>query len=103
MNKIWNEFVICLIDQMDDRKVKGVFYLECGLTIGDVSQKLGVSDDFKHKLGLRWSLMVTKVTQGSGLADTQSKSHSIVGVMRKILDRLKESSAVIILPENNPR
>jgi len=103
-----NEYIICLLDLMNNRQQTGIFFISSHLSLEGISHKFGYSV-FKKILGLRWEIHISHMLQAGSqrykLAPP-TKNTSIVNIIKRVRDRIisegLDNSKVIMLPSNNP-
>jgi len=101
-----NEYVICILNLLENRKQTGIFFLYSDSSIEELSAKLGF-ESLKKQLNTKWELHITKIKSPSSKNRAQlvGMQPSIVSVAKKIIEKLKveneeSKGTLIIVPSN---
>jgi hypothetical protein len=91
---------------MKGREQDGIFILSSPSEFGKVCHLFGASGKLKQAMGLRWEIHISQLPQASEDRDKLigQKQIGIIETIKAIISKIKKSSsALIVLPANNPR
>jgi len=110
MRTLNKEYVICITNLSPGRQVRGkLHWLTCSQELGAISEKFGISGRLKQALGKKWGISISRVFAAEAEPERykhMSPSHTVVGIIKKIMEELSELNntdcTTIIVPPNHP-